>query len=102
MGTIKTPDQSGETTRCRIFGGKTCQQVPTDEVRAGDYIEFNRRGLRVRLVDTVHRGRKHNYVQFVPSKYNPFKNQRVNLKEVKSVWRQQGAAHERSGAEAGS
>lgn len=85
-----SPDQSGEFTPGRIFAGNFCLKVPTDEVLAGDFIEFYRQGMRVRQVKSVHRGRKHNYVQFHPSKYNAFKSQKINIKDIKSVWRIQG------------
>jgi len=85
-----SPDQSGEFSIGRIFGGQFCMRVPTEYVCPGDYIEFYRQGMRVRQVRTVHRGRKHKFVQFVPSKYNAFRSQKVKLQDIKGVWRIQG------------
>lgn len=82
-------EESGTYVTGRIFGGQFCVRVPNDEVREGDYIEFCKQGTRCRRVKSVHRGRKHNYVQFDPSRYNPFKSQRIDMREVTGVWRPQ-------------
>jgi hypothetical protein len=86
---MPTPDESGTYVAGRIFGGQFCVSVSIEVVREGDYIMFNRQGTRVRRVKSVHRGRKHNYAQFEPCRANPFKSQRINLRDVQSVWRPQ-------------
>lgn len=81
----------------KIFGGKFCVQVPLEAIQPGDYIEFYRQGTRCRLVKDVHRGRKHNYVQIEPGRYNVFKDQRVKFESISAVWRpdvEQRAARE--------
>ena len=83
------PDESGTFKVGRIYGAQLCLQISNEDVERGDYIEFYRRGQRCRRVKDVHRGRKHNYVQFEPCLVNPFKNQKINLKDIRSVWRPQ-------------
>ncbi len=81
------PDESGTFLVGKVCDGKFCTEVPIDDIQQGDYIQFYRQGTRCRCVKDVHRGRKHNYVKFVPFKSTPFKNQRINLKDIQSVWR---------------
>lgn len=83
------PEESGVFTPGKVFEGKFCVQVSIEDMREGDYIEFYRQGFRVRRVKEVHRGRKHSFVQYEPSKYNEFKKQQVSLKDIKAVWRPQ-------------
>ena len=87
---MPSPEESGTFTPGRIFGGQLCSQVPVEGVCAGDYIVFVLHGTRTRRVKSVHHGRKHHYVQFEPCKYNAFKKQRINIRDIKSVWRIQG------------
>lgn len=82
-------DESGEYVVGRIFDAQFCLQIPIDHLESGDYIEFYRQGMRCRRVKSVHKGRKHNYVQFYPCRACPFKNQRINLKDIDKAWRPQ-------------
>lgn len=84
-----SPEESGVFTPGKIFEGKFCVQIPIGDVQKGDYIEFYRQGRRTRKVKGVVKTKKHTYVQIEQSKYNPFKNQRVDVKDIYSVWRPQ-------------
>ena len=79
--------ESGVYMAGKVFGGRLCTRVPLEDIQPGDYIEFYRQGSRCRLVRDVHRGRKHNYVQIEPGKYNVFKDQRVKFESITAVWR---------------
>ena len=81
------PDESGSFRVGKVFGGRFCVQVPICTLAAGDFIEFYRDGMRVRRVVEVHRGRKHNYATFERLLANPFRSQKVNLKDIRSAWR---------------
>jgi hypothetical protein len=86
---MPSPDESGTFKVGRIFGGQFCLQISIEEIQRGDYIEFYKQGNRCRRVKAVHRGRKHNYAQFEPCRANPFKSQKINLKDINKVWRPQ-------------
>jgi len=75
-----------ETTQLR---GRWHYQVNKEEVQSGDYIEFDRQGLRTRKVLTVKRTRKGAVVvSFEPLAHiTVFKKRKVDLREVRRVWR---------------
>ena len=71
----------------RKFNGRWHDQVSTESVQPGDYIEFYRQGYRVRKVRLVNLGHKHRFIRFEPMKVEAFKSYVVNLDEIQAVWR---------------
>lgn len=74
-------------TTCKI-NSRWHHTVPLDEVKPGDYVEFEASGQRIRRVQKVHRGRKHEYVRVEPlPTITVLKNRKIELRQIRRVWR---------------
>jgi hypothetical protein len=70
------------------FRGRWHHIVPIEEMKAGDYVEFNYLGRRSRKVKKVHIGRKISYIQVEPlPQAECMKKKKINHKDVVRVWR---------------
>jgi len=82
---------SGEIPGYCLLDGVLHKIIPLDEVRKGDYVEFHHQGRRVRKIEKIHRGRKHQYVQVLPlSGIRVLKKLKLNLRTISKAWRRLG------------
>tara|TARA_Y100001938_G_C7983082_1_gene375441 strand:- start:429 stop:860 length:432 start_codon:yes stop_codon:yes gene_type:complete len=74
------------------FAGKICEQVPFEDLQAGDYITYWDSGWRVAEVKKNHKGYKHRWIRICALKtssgYVLRRSKKIKENQIKEVWRE--------------
>lgn len=74
----------------KMFAGNLCEQVPIQDMRAGDYIVYWDSGWRAAEIKKNHKGYKHRWVRICATLYEGKvlkRSKKIKENQIKEAWR---------------
>lgn len=74
----------------KIFSGATCEQVPVEDIKVGDFVIYWDAGWRAAEVQKNHKGYKHRWIRIKQRDYKGVilkRSKKITENQIKEAWR---------------